>query len=118
MEFSAKPHKLPDDDIVQRKISFRDKLMGGQEPLARLEKMNLIEKNLFKIELQDDDRLKPRCFLDENVVKGLRKPLQDAVVIKLLDKKIGYNTMMNKLYAMWKPTGGIEIVDVAMISSW
>jgi hypothetical protein len=102
VEFNAKSHKPPDDPNLQ-KISFRDKLMGGQEPLPRLERTNLIEKNLFKIELQDGDRLKPRCFLDENIVEGLRKPLQDAVIIKLLDKKIGYNTMMNRLYAMWKP---------------
>jgi hypothetical protein len=48
----------------------------------------------------------------KNIVEELQKPLQDVVIIKLLDKKIGYNTMMNRLYVMWKPTGGIKIVDV------
>jgi len=59
MEFTAKSHKPPDDGPNQQKISFRDKLMGAHEPLPRLERTNLIEKDLFKIELQDDDRLKP-----------------------------------------------------------
>jgi hypothetical protein len=65
MEFTAKSHKPPDYEPNQQKISFRDKLMGAQAPLPRLEKTNLIEKDLFKIKLQDGDHLKPRCFLDE-----------------------------------------------------
>jgi hypothetical protein len=112
MEFSAKHTKPPDNTVSQRSISFRDKLMGGQEPLPRLERMNLLEKNLFKIELEDGDRLKPKCFLDEGILEGLRKPLQEVVIIKLLGKSIGYFVMMDRLKAVWKPSGGMEIVDI------
>lgn len=37
--------------------------------------MNLLEKNLFKLKLQHEDRMKLGYFLDEGIVKVLRKSL-------------------------------------------
>lgn len=34
------------------------------------------------------------------------------MIIKLLGKSIGYFVMMDKLKAIWKPSGGLDIVDV------
>ena len=38
--------------------------VGGQR-LTEEWRMDLIAKNLFKIELEDGDYLRPKCFLDD-----------------------------------------------------
>lgn len=35
--------------------------MGSQEAILMRKKVDLVAKNLFKIELEDGDCLKPRC---------------------------------------------------------
>jgi hypothetical protein len=111
MEFcGVQPPKPPDEN--NRTVSFRDKLTGERNLHPRMEKMNLIEKNLFKIQLEGGDRLKPKCFLDESILEELRRPMQQAIIVKLLGKKIGYFVMMEKLQTIWKPTGGMEIIDI------
>ncbi|MCI25113.1 hypothetical protein A2U01_0046302, partial [Trifolium medium] len=39
-------------------------------------------------------------------------PWKDALVIKLLGKKLGYNMMKKKLETTWKLVGGIELMDI------
>ncbi|GAU51251.1 hypothetical protein TSUD_187920 [Trifolium subterraneum] len=41
-------------DPFKKKCSFHDKLLGNQEPVPRREIVDLIGKNMFKIEFQDD----------------------------------------------------------------
>lgn len=63
------PPKPPDGGGVQdkasKRVSFRDKLLGAQEPLPRKEKVDLVSNKLFRVELEGGDRLKPKCFLEE-----------------------------------------------------
>ncbi|KAK2421880.1 zinc ion binding / nucleic acid binding protein [Trifolium repens] len=44
-------------DTHKKKCSFRDKLLGNQEPVPRRETVDLIGKNLFRIEFEDDESL-------------------------------------------------------------
>lgn len=55
-----------------RRISFRDKLLGCDEPLPKREVVDLIEKELFSIVLEKDDRLRPKCFIDDKLLEELR----------------------------------------------
>jgi len=36
--------------------------------------VDLIAQSKFKIELEDDDMLKPRCFMDDKILKELWNP--------------------------------------------
>lgn len=95
-----------------RRISFRDKLLGCDEPLPKREVVDLIEKELFSIVLEKDDRLRPKCFIDDKLLEELRVPWKDAIFVKLLGKSIGFYTMRDRLKSLWKLSGGMDIVDV------
>lgn len=51
-------------------------------------------------------------YLDEKVKENLSFSWKDALVVKLLGKKIGYVTIKDKLKAIWKLMGGFELVEI------
>lgn len=108
------PPKPPDGGGVvgNRKVSFRDKLLGEHVPSGAREKIDLLAKNLLKIEWDEGDRLKPGCYIDEGILEELRKPWKDAVIVTLLRKKIGYFTMRDRLKVAWRLASGMEMVDI------
>lgn len=57
-----------------------------QEPIVRREKVDLLAEKLFKIEWDEGDRPKPRCYIDNGLLEELRKPWNDAVIVTLLGK--------------------------------
>lgn len=44
--------------------------------------------------------------------EGLCTPWQDALVIKLLGKNIGYKILKEKLVTMWKLEAGFDMLDI------
>ncbi|XP_045802696.1 uncharacterized protein LOC123896340 [Trifolium pratense] len=114
-----KPPEPPDDqhrdysrsneDTI--KVSFRDKVLGTKMHAVR-EKVDLIANNMAKIELVQGNRLMPMLHVEKMVMEDLSTPWKDALVVKLLGKNLGYNTMKNKLENIWKLMGGIELMDV------
>lgn len=51
-------------------------------------------------------------FLDDSIFQDLCNPWQDALVIKLLGKNIGYNNMKERLKKICRLSGGFDIMDV------
>jgi hypothetical protein len=104
----------PPDHVDQHKKtpSFRDKLLGSQEPLPRRETVDLISKKLFRIEFEDGDRRRPKCYADDSVLKDLWLPWQHAIIVKLLGKNLGFLAMRDRLKALWKLTGEMDVLDV------
>ncbi|XP_020208121.1 uncharacterized protein LOC109793062 [Cajanus cajan] len=94
------------------KATFRDKLMGGVTMPPRKEKVDLISMNHFRIEYEEGDRLRPKCFVEENIVQELWKPWVDAVFVKLLGKPLGFRIMKEKLKSTWKLGGEFDLMDV------
>ncbi|KAJ1429993.1 hypothetical protein SESBI_08059 [Sesbania bispinosa] len=66
------------------KASFKDKLLNNQGSFSSY--VDLIGHNLFRIELEDGNRLKPKCFVADSVLQNLRKSWSEAIIIKLLEK--------------------------------
>lgn len=92
--------------------SFRDMVLGAKESTTPRPKVDLIESKLARIEFEDDNPLKPKVIIDESVFEGLCAPWKDALVVKLLGKSIGYNTMKDRLTRLWKLSAGFEILDI------
>ncbi|KAJ1375591.1 hypothetical protein SESBI_50837 [Sesbania bispinosa] len=68
----------------QSSSSFRDKLVGNQKVINPREKVDLIGRNLFRIEYEDENCLKPKCYVADSVLENLRHPWTEAVILKLL----------------------------------
>lgn len=70
--------------------------------------MDLIKKKISRIDHEGGDRLKPRCFIDdEQFLLDLWEPWKDVVLVKLLGKQVGYFTMRDRLHATMR-----DLVDV------
>jgi hypothetical protein len=107
------PSRPPDSaDQNKKKVSFRDKLLGSQDPLPRRETVDLINNKLFRIEFEDGDRRRPRCYADDSVLKELWLPWQHAIIVKLLGKTLGFFAMRDRLKTLWKLTGDMDVLDV------
>jgi hypothetical protein len=115
---TGKPPEAPDQQHVRGKndenipkVSFRDKVLGTQTVSLR-EKVDLIANKMAQVELVKGNRLMPVLHVDQTIMKDLSLPWKDALIVKLLGKNLGYNTMKTKLENVWKLFGGIELMDV------
>jgi hypothetical protein len=113
----AIPRKPPDLEAQKKDtlafVSFRDKLIGEHQQVPKpREKVDLIQKNLVRIEHENGNRLLPKVYLDDGVFEGMCSSWKDALVVTLLGKTLGYQTMKDQLKKSWKLTGGFEIRDV------
>ncbi|PNX89955.1 hypothetical protein L195_g046078, partial [Trifolium pratense] len=96
---------------VKEMISFRDKVLGNQIIMER-EKVDLLATNKAKVELVQGNRLMPMLHVENSVIDELSLPWKDALVVKLLGKSLGYNTMKAKLEQVWKLNGGFQLMNV------
>jgi hypothetical protein len=109
------PLKPPDNGnptVKTPKMSFRDILTEGQTTHHTKEKVDLIEKGLMKVTLENGNRLLPRVSMDDKLFQDLCNPWKEALVVKLLGKNVGYNMMKDRLKTLWRLAGGFEIMDV------
>ncbi|GAU32943.1 hypothetical protein TSUD_153600 [Trifolium subterraneum] len=107
------PTRPPEStQATKQKCSFRDKLLGNQAPVPRRETIDLIGQKLFRIEFENGDRRRPRCYADDSVLKDLWLPWQHAIIVKLLGKTLGFLTMRDRLRAIWKLTGDMDVMDI------
>ncbi|KAJ1432891.1 putative Transposon TX1 [Sesbania bispinosa] len=61
--------KPPDDAHAEHKVraSFKDTLVGSKSARYARERLDLIGNKLFRIEYENGDRLKPRCYVADTV---------------------------------------------------
>lgn len=111
-------HKPPDKGggdhhtDKQQKVSFRDMVTGMKEPLVSRPKVDLLKEKLASIKYEDDNPLKPMVILEDEVVDQLCAPWHDALVVKLLGKTLGFQTMRDRLARVWKLQSGFELMDI------
>lgn len=121
--FSAnkeQPHRNKPLDIgdgggtqpLEKACSFRDKLMGNKQPQPRRERMDLIVAGLVTVNLVRGNRLLPSITISDDIFKELCHPWQEALIVKLLGKSVGYRTMQHRLSLLWKLARGFELMDV------
>lgn len=67
----------------------------------------MLGKKLAKIKLQNGNRPPKVCF-DESVIQTLSLPWQDALVVKLLGKHLGFMAMRERLKGLWKLKAGFR----------
>ncbi|XP_057443885.1 uncharacterized protein LOC130736047 [Lotus japonicus] len=104
--------KAPPDDAPQRRMSFRDKLMGGAVSLKQKQVEDLVELGKMKIELVDGNRLLPSVTTDSKVLEDMSAPWKESLIVCLLGKRLGYRIMKSKLTSIWKLSGDFELLDV------
>ncbi|XP_019431020.1 PREDICTED: uncharacterized protein LOC109338279 [Lupinus angustifolius] len=86
-----------------------DNFIGDIRPR---EEVDLLASNLGSIDLEDGNRLRPIIYIDDSVFEELCNPWKDVLVVKLIDKKLGFFAMKERLKATWKLVGTFDILYV------
>lgn len=67
-----------------KKVSFRDKVLGGVSLSKQTLLKDLVLNNLTKIEPHEENKRRPRISFDRSVIETIWVPWRDVLVIKLL----------------------------------
>lgn len=76
-------------------VSKEDKVIG-RLPLALKEKKGLFTCNLLKVKFEDVNSLLPKILLKDKYFNELCESRLEALIIKLLEKIVGYPTKTAK----------------------
>ncbi|OIW09894.1 hypothetical protein TanjilG_32043 [Lupinus angustifolius] len=75
-------------------------------------KIDPFQANLATIEFEDSNPQKPMVNIADSVFEGLYEPWQDALVVTLLIKTMGYYMMKDRLTRLWRLKVDFEIMDI------
>ncbi|KAL4369386.1 hypothetical protein GQ457_05G024870 [Hibiscus cannabinus] len=107
---------LPDTETLSSQpLSYKDTLLGDQNGVNPTDADFLDEED---IDLLDgdvtrgmEDGLVTIDFSDRVHALAV-KSLDQTIVIKILGRRIGYTTLRNKLYEIWKPSQAFKLMDI------
>ncbi|KAK4258256.1 hypothetical protein QN277_007727 [Acacia crassicarpa] len=104
-------------------MSFADKLKGSDDEAVQEtagdrsdDEMDEGDQDkdaepLFVIK-EDSDRNFPTFTFSEKIKKRLYKPWRKSVIVKLMDKTIGYKALLTRLQYMWAKKGALSLIDI------
>lgn len=74
--------------------------MGGKVAPPPGPKVDLIAEKLVRIEFEKENPLLPKIRVVDSVSKKLSAQWEDALIVRVLGKSIGYMVMKNKLFSI------------------
>ncbi|XP_045792034.1 uncharacterized protein LOC123886793 [Trifolium pratense] len=107
-----KPPDMANTKQEKTKVSFRDMLTEGTQKVHVKEKVNLVETGLVTITYEGGNKLLPKVSLNESYFNDLCHPWKEALVIKVLGKRVGYQALKERLQKIWKLQGGFDMMNV------
>ncbi|KAL4379982.1 hypothetical protein GQ457_02G035630 [Hibiscus cannabinus] len=71
-----------------------------------------------KVEVLDEDCIIdksgkfPTIKFSERVHKLIDSNMRNVIIVRLLGRNIGYQTLLNRIQALWKPAGEVQLIDL------
>ncbi|GMP60749.1 hypothetical protein CsSME_00023486 [Camellia sinensis var. sinensis] len=56
----------------------------------------------------------PRVLLPQSLLKKIRRPWKDCLIVKLMGMSIGYKALLNRVKRLWEIQGDLEAVDLGL----
>ncbi|KAL4273588.1 hypothetical protein GQ457_13G013000 [Hibiscus cannabinus] len=103
----------PGQEGSSPKPSFRDKLLGRSG--ASTESTAIPD---LDVEVREEDvRIgeangMPEIWFSNRVHDAIDAKLEKSMIIRLLDRAIGYRALRNRIMALWSPSGEINLIDL------
>lgn len=97
---------------AKARVSFRDMVMGNKEAPPPRKTVYLLKEGLASITYENGNPLLPKVTINDSVFEGLCAPWKDALVVKLLGKRLGYNVLKDRLMRLWKLSSGFDMMDI------
>ncbi|KAL4311775.1 hypothetical protein GQ457_01G012460 [Hibiscus cannabinus] len=111
------PSRMDCDEIVATRnhVSYKDIVAGSHMTLQDSDFVDLDDDD---IELLEDDITLgtvngvPTIDFSDRVQYLALKSMDLTLVVKVLGRRIGYNTLHNRIYGIWKPSHPIKFIDI------
>ncbi|KAL4341260.1 hypothetical protein GQ457_08G016750 [Hibiscus cannabinus] len=93
--------------------SFKEKLMGAAGCIR-----DTVNLNVLDVEVRDEDvriggsSSLPEIQFSDNVHEAIDAKLANSVIVRLLGRSIGYQTLLNRIHLIWKPKGAMSLIDL------
>ncbi|KAL4303605.1 hypothetical protein GQ457_10G024780 [Hibiscus cannabinus] len=97
------------------KISYANVVAQGQERNGTMGE-DVLDPN--KVVVLDEDCVistsgdYPSIKFSARVHDQIDRSTRNVVIVRLLGRNIGYGTLLNRLHALWKPKGEIQLIDL------
>ncbi|XP_016675865.1 uncharacterized protein [Gossypium hirsutum] len=107
------------DTEPQQIISWKDKLLGNHVDGPISDRLMTPEGNDNDFVLLDGDVNTsiidgiPAIEFSDRIKEIFFKEMELTVIVKLLGRNIGYNTLYNRILFLWKPVHSICLMDIA-----
>ncbi|KAK8572329.1 hypothetical protein V6N12_028384 [Hibiscus sabdariffa] len=95
-------------------ISYKDKLTGTHD--------SVLDEDLFAIDDDDIDLLEDVHFGEIDGIPSIRFPdrvqsmalksMDLTLVVKVLGRRVGFNTLHNRIFNIWKPSYPLKLIDI------
>ncbi|KAK9996644.1 hypothetical protein SO802_021330 [Lithocarpus litseifolius] len=106
---------LLENGQVSPAVSFKEKLLGDI-PGAYRQAFDFTEQMEFENEKEPMISVLREGMaavnLSPEVKRRIRAPWLRALIVKVYGRKVGYNFLLSRIIALWKPTGKIDCVDL------
>ncbi|OIW03211.1 hypothetical protein TanjilG_21843 [Lupinus angustifolius] len=110
------PDKPPDkgDNFTpaDMKMSFRDKMLADSQPTPVRKEIDFLAEGLASVELVGGNRLLPTVSFSDSVIKEYSREWQDALIVTIIGKKLGFKVMRERLKYAWKLAGDFDMMDI------
>ncbi|KAL4309737.1 hypothetical protein GQ457_01G012650 [Hibiscus cannabinus] len=111
------PSRMDCDEIVAARnlVSYKDIVAGSH---TTRQDSDLVDLDDDDIELLEEDITLgtvngvPTIDFSDRVQHLALKSMDLTLVVKVLGRRIGYNTLHNRIYGIWKPSRPIKLIDI------
>ncbi|KAL4290645.1 hypothetical protein GQ457_14G017720 [Hibiscus cannabinus] len=93
--------------------TFKDKLMGSAGVIR-----DTVPLSDLDVDVQEEDvriggsSSLPEIQFSDKVHEAIDAKLANSVIVRLLGRSIGYQTLLNRIHLLWKPNGAMSLIDL------
>lgn len=108
------PSEVEMDQTQEPELSYKDKLMKVENPVNVDINMTCPEDDFSsdsESESETDTEM-PSIRLSRLDKRKMQKPWRQEIIVKAFGKVVGYNFLLPRVKAQWKPAGKMDCVDI------
>ncbi|KAJ8762737.1 hypothetical protein K2173_012229 [Erythroxylum novogranatense] len=95
--------------------SYQEKLLGKLAQVQDTPKeapVDLLAAKLTTLSYRNNDPQCPDFTIDSTFKNQLVSTWQQALIVKVLGRSIGYKALYTRIHQLWKPKGALNILDL------
>ncbi|KAJ8769819.1 hypothetical protein K2173_008225 [Erythroxylum novogranatense] len=110
---SSRPSPSPPPQSSLHVPSYQEKLLGKlaqQQASPKAAPVDLLASKVMSLSYRHNDPLCPEFAIDPLFKQQLQTPWQQAIIVKVLGRTVGYKVLYSRIHQLWKPKGELDVL--------